>query len=159
MRMYLFLLLFSLLSLNPDDALENRVAQLEKEVKGLTDLIINNDIRSRLSFGLNRNFIHNGTYYSGFNEDSSEFVYHFDGYLSKPNFEKKYKEQKIELARHYVHKISEIILGSESEWYAAVLEINFYDAVFSKEPFVTANTKNKMLKVRLDGIMTDISWD
>ena len=159
MKIYLFLFLFSFLSLNPDDGLENRVAQLEKEVKDLTDLIINNDIRSRLSFGLNRSLIYNGNYYAAFTEDSTEYVYHFDGYLSNPNFEKKYKEQKIELARHYVHKISEIILGQESEWYDAVLEIKFYDTIFSKEPFVTASTKNKLLKVRLAGIMTEISWD
>jgi|GEM_PF-3208840 hypothetical protein len=167
--------------------LEKRVKSLEKTVDSLrlqlkfhnvvyihSDIELNK-IRSRLALEINRNFTYGAYFYEGESDSKGEYssqrVFYFNGYRSVTEHNRLLENNQsghLKNIRQNLILIRDIVLNGQSEpikysddhiSYPNHLIINYYDNASGGEPFITADSETKSLKVRINGILQEVGWE
>lgn len=166
--------------LNQDNKLlelEERISKLEKENKDqgefLNYLYSNVEIltyRTVLSLTLNRNFTYNATIVEGENitlpDGKLKKVYMFSGFRSFKNFDNDLnlnRTLQLQIIRGNLQAIKNTVVDYDPFNYEGKpknkLLIYYYDNSEGDSPYIIADTELNSLKVRINGIMTEVGWE
>ncbi len=158
--------------------LESRVTELESKLEDQNSLVrllsieaFLNGYRTILSLSLNRNFTYFGYLNKGEsikNSDGTEReVYYFTGYHSLEahnNLIEADRGSRLDVIRGNMRTIRNIIVDNDFYGYDGKsknqLIIEYYDNVSSSNtPHIVGDIDKNSLKVRINGVLTEIGWE
>ncbi len=124
---------------------------------------------SQLALILNRNFTYFGYLHFIDTEEMSDgkykVIYQFSGYQSIDDFNNRLKNHSnfISAIRENLISIRRIIVDNDEFWnegkHRNRLIIKYFDNNGASEPFITADTELNSLKVRINGVLTEVGWE
>lgn len=123
---------------------------------------------SQLAISLNRNFTYFG--YLDFvnseemSDGKTKATYQFSGYQSIEGFNSNMRNSNyINVIRGNLMSIRRVIVDNDEFWSADRhrnhLIIKYYDNAGNSEPFIVADTDLNSLKVRINGVLTEVGWE
>lgn len=158
--------------------LESRVTELESKLEDQNSLVrllsieaFLNGYRTILSLSLNRNFTYFGYLNKGESiknsDDTEREVFYFSGYQSLEEHNNSImnnRSQALEIIRGNLKTIRNIIVDNDCYGYDGKpknqLIIEYYDnGTSSRTPHIVADIDKNSLKVRINGVLTEIGWE